>query len=135
MNRRQKDEYDDRTALQRAGWSVEKTDSLKFNSGSETIHHQGVKLATCHVLHEQDYRIDTEVTHPEFGEIDVLAYAGDGQPFAVECETNLTDDVKSDKLDRYVYSNDVIRDCLFLEVSDAPDGLDALVEWVSGELF
>ena len=133
-SKRERDEYTDRNNLRKAGWKVEKTDSLKFNDGSETIEHQAVKLAACHVLREKGYRIDTEVEGPT-GEIDVLAYGREGKPFAVECETGLTSDVKSDKLDRYVFSNDVIRDCFFLEVTDAPDEIGALTEWVRGELF
>lgn len=136
MNKRTRDEYDDRNALQKEGWRVHKPDSVKFNSGSETKAHLATKTAVAYILREKGYRISTEVTN-ETGdsEIDVVAYAGDGKPFGVEVETDLAREVKLDKIERYVKSNDIIRDCFFLEVLDAPESFSECCEWVSGELF
>jgi len=90
-------------SLSQAGWDVDKADTIKFNSGSETGKHQHAKLATAHILRNAGYRIDTEVTHPERGEIDVVAIpTKDSQePFAVELETAPTPETTQDKLERY----------------------------------
>jgi len=90
-------------SLQQAGWDVDTVDSIKFNYGSETAKHQHAKLAGAHILRNAGYRIDTEVTHPERGEIDLIAIPTkeSQEPFAVEFETTPTSEVVDDKLTRY----------------------------------
>ncbi len=135
MTKRQRDEYQDRADLQDAGWAVEKRDAIAFNGGSETTRHVALKAIAGKVLRDHDYRVSSEVTHEDYGEIDVLGYGGDGPPFAVEIETNPNREVVDSKLDRYVRSNDVIRECFVLPAEDAPSGFEAAYEWVDGRLF
>jgi len=89
--------------LKQAGWDVERYDSVKFNTGSETAKHLHAKLAGAHILRNAGYRVDTEVVHPERGEIDLIAIpTKDSQePFAVEFETSPTPETTQDKLERY----------------------------------
>lgn len=103
MTKRQHTYHEWVSSLRMAGWVVDRVDGIKFNSGSETAKHLHAKTATCRLLKNYGYRIDTEVEHPERGEIDVVAIpAEDGQkPFAVELETSPTDDVIASKLERY----------------------------------
>ena len=135
MTKRQQREYTQRKDLQRAGWNIQKRDAVAFNGGSETLEHACLKMVVAKLLRDRGYRISSEVLHDTHGEIDVLAYAGDGQPFAVELETNPTEETVSSKLERYVFSNDVIRECFILPVEDAPDTFGEAYEWVEGKLF
>ncbi len=135
MTKRQRDEYTDRADLQDCGWQVEKTDSIKFNGGSETTRHVCLKAIAGHVLRDHGYRVSSEVEHDQHGEIDVLAYAGDGDPFAVEIETNPHEATVTSKINRYVRSNDVIRECFILAADQAPTEFEAARDWVEDQLF
>lgn len=90
-------------SLRQAGWDVDKADSIKFNGGSETATHAHCKLAGARILRDAGYRIDTEVVHPERGEIDLIAIpTKDSQePFGVEFETDPDTQTVRSKLARY----------------------------------
>jgi len=105
-------------SLSQAGWDVDKQDAIKFNSGSETGKHQHAKVATAHILRNAGYRIDTEVTHPERGEIDVVAIPTkeSQEPFAVELETSPTPETTQDKLERY-YDGTPFVECYVVNLS------------------
>jgi len=121
MNKKQETYLSWRQVLDRAGWDVDKQDAIKFNSGSETARHQHAKLATARVLKHNEYRIDTELTHPSRGEIDCVAIPtqADQKPFAVELEHSPTRDVVEDKLERY-YNGTPFTEVFVLNLNDAP---------------
>jgi len=126
MTKRERDEFEQRRELQDAGIRVDKRDVIEPNHGSETFKHKLAKLAVSHVLEERGYRYDSEVEVPA-GEIDMLGYANQEKDcIAIECETSPTDEVISDKIDRYV-TNLPIRDCFVINVSELPlDGMEAV---------
>lgn len=106
-------------SLSQAGWDADKVDAVKFNTGSETAKHQHAKVATAHILRDAGYRIDTEVVHPERGEIDLIAIpTKDSQePFAVEFETSPTPEKTQDKLERY-YEGTPFTECYIVHLSE-----------------
>jgi len=73
MTKRQEQYLAWRKELDKCGWDVTKVDSVQFNSGSETLHHLLAKTATAYILKQNGYRVDSEVEHPERGEIDIIA--------------------------------------------------------------
>lgn len=132
--KRQQDSWKRLRELQDAGWNATKTNEIRFNSGSETPKHAAVKMMTGKVLVDRGLKVSSEVEHPERGELDILCHGPpDGKAYGVECETGLTSEVKSDKISRYVHGP--IRDCMFLEVEDAPDDVHEMVDWIHKELF
>jgi predicted AAA+ superfamily ATPase len=133
VGKRQHDELTERRRLQDAGWDVHKRDAVAFNGGSETDAHAVVKLLVAKHLREQGYRIDTEVKKEGVGEIDVVAYGGEGPPFAVEVETSPTREVVDDKLDRY-YRGEPFRDVFIIDPTEMPDSVSGAREFVEGEL-
>jgi len=73
-----------------------KTDSIRFNGGSETDRHLVCKAQVAWFLSQQGYRICSEVKNDAgTAEADILAYGNGEPPFIVETETGLTDDVKA----------------------------------------
>jgi hypothetical protein len=111
--------HDWKRSLNQAGWDVDRVDSIKFNYGSETAKHQHAKLAGAHILRDAGYRIDTEVTHPERGEIDLVAIPTkeSQKPFAVEFETSPTPEVVDDKLTRY-FDGTPFTECYIVNLND-----------------
>jgi len=93
-----------RRTLKQAGWDVERYDSVKFNSGSETAKHMHAKMAGAHILKNAGYRVDTEVVHPERGEVDLAAIPTkeSQRPYVIEFETNPTPSTTADKVERYI---------------------------------
>jgi len=106
--------------LKDSGWDVSKEPAVRFNSGSESIGHIVAKTVSAKVLIQNGWMVDTEVEHPQNGEIDVLAYAPDKINYAVELENEPTEDIKQDKLERYVYSNEGIEDMQMIDVGSLP---------------
>lgn len=121
--------------LQRHGWDVDKTDTVKFNHGSETEMHTHAKTATCLLLKDHGYRVDTEVKHAERGEIDVVAIpcGGEEHPFAVELEHSPTDDVVSDKLSRY-YDGTPYREVYVVNLNELPPDVLEMRTQIAAEL-
>ncbi|MUV59961.1 hypothetical protein [Halobacterium sp. CBA1126] len=133
MNKRTRDEYGGRKDLQDAGWRVQQQDAIAFNEGSESTQHLIAKTLVANELRDRGYRIDTEVEKEGVGEIDVVAYGKGEPPFAVEVETNPTEDVVSDKLHRY-YEGEPYCECYVLDVDELPDSITAAQEWVEAQL-
>lgn len=133
-DRRQKAEYKDRHALRNAGWDVSKTDSIQFNSGSETFRHACVKLAAGFYLKtEIGYRVDSEVEMPA-GEVDVLAYGHpDRRPIVVEVETGVKQSVIDDKLERYV-KGEPVRDMFVLDPTQVSENVLQALEYAKENL-
>jgi len=133
--KREKVYYDWLQSLSQAGWNADKTDSIKFNSGSETHLHMHAKLATAALLKANGYRIDTEVEHPERGEVDVVAIPtqDDQKPFAVELEHSPTQEVVEDKLSRY-FEGTPFTEVFVINLNRAPMGIVELKEHIRSEL-
>jgi hypothetical protein len=132
MSKRKFNDWNARKELDEAGWDVSKTDSVKFNSGSETLSHANLKLTVAWYLKQEcGYRIDTEVEMGS-GEVDVLAWR-ESDIIVVECETSPTDAVVSDKIKRYVH-DEPPRECFVLNVNDAPEERSTCYRWVQEEL-
>jgi hypothetical protein len=136
MTRRDNDFYDQYRRLQRVGWDVDKENNVAFNSGSESLTHRVAKTIVAHVGLDMGYCVDSEVTHGEHGEIDVLLWNHPERlTYAVEIEHNPTPEVKQDKLSRYVTSNSEIDDMILLNANDIPADRFAALEHVEGVMF
>jgi len=133
--KREKVYYDWLQSLSQAGWNADKTDSIKFNSGSETHLHVHAKTCVAQTLKDHGYRVDTEVEHPERGEIDVIAIpvADDQKPFAVELEHSPTEEVIDDKLSRY-FEGTPFTEVFVINLNRAPMGIVELKEHIRSEL-
>jgi len=130
MTKRQQQERTARRQFKNHGWDVPKTDSIEFNSGSETVKHCIAKTLAAHAGKQAGYRVASEVAHSgERGEIDVLLYAHPERlTLAVEAEVSPTDDVVQDKVERYVH-NTPVDDLALLNVNSlSSDYLDAYGE-------
>jgi len=64
-DKRTRDEYRSRRAIQDAGWKLDKTDKVEFNDGSETLRHAECKLRVAWFLRQQGYRVDSEIEGPD----------------------------------------------------------------------
>jgi len=87
------------------------------------------------VLKANDYRIDTEVEHPERGEIDIIAIPtqDDQKPFCVEVETSQKDDVVADKIDRYVHGTPFV-ECYIINTLFVPMDILEMTDYVADKL-
>jgi len=133
MNKRQHQEYTGRLELKDAGWDVHKRDAVAFNEGSESLRHAVAKLLVARELRDRGYRVDTEVHKGGAGEIDVIGYATDEAPVAVEVETNPEEGVIQDKLDRY-YEGEPFRECWVIDPTEMPEQIQAAAVWVGEQL-
>jgi len=133
MNKRQRQEFDDRKRLQDAGWKVRQRDAVAFNSGSENPTHYLCKALVAQVLKARGFRIDTEVAKESAGEIDVVAYGKDDAPTVIEVETDPTEAVIQDKLTRY-YEDEPFREVFVIDPTEMPESLFEARNWVSEQL-
>jgi len=132
MTKRDRAEYEARTTLQKAGWDVQKQDSVKFNGGSETRSHAHAKLTVAWYLkYECGFRVDTEVEMGD-GEVDVVAWEED-DIVVVEVETSPTDDVVKDKIGRYVKGQPP-RECWLLNVGEIPSDIHEAYEHIANKI-
>ena len=133
--KREKVYYDWLQSLSQAGWNADKTDSIKFNSGSETHLHVHAKACVAHTLKDHGYRVDTEVEHPERGSIDIIAIPtqDDQKPFAVELEHSPTQEVVEDKLSRY-FEGTPFTEVFVINLNRAPMEIVELKEHIRSEL-
>jgi hypothetical protein len=108
--------------LKNAGWDVSKKPAVRFNAGgsAETVGHIVAKTLTAKLCLENGYMIDTEVEHPNYGEIDVLCYHPERLNWAIELETEPDEETKQDKIERYVYGTEPINDLCLVDVSSLP---------------
>lgn len=133
MNARTKREFSQRKAMQDAGWSLDLADYVAFNGGKDTesFEHFISKAAIAWVLKQREFRVASEVEGPG-GEIDLVAYALEDPPLAIECERSMTDEVMQDKLERYVYG-EPFRDMIPVDVDTMPD-VEPLREWATQQV-
>lgn len=135
MTKRQQDSYEDRMELKRNGWKVHsKTDYIAFNGGSETVDHLVGKAVAAKALREVGYRVASEVSKDDVGEIDLVGYGHDSRRMiAIEIETDLSRKVILDKYERYSVG-EPITDIFAFDPADLPDDLEQAVEHVRGEI-
>ena len=132
MTKRKFDDWNARKELANAGWNVQKQDAVKFNGGVESLAHANLKLVVAWYLKQEcGYRVDTEV-EMDGGEVDVVAWKAD-DIIIVECETSPTQEVISDKIDRYV-KDQPPRECWILNVNNAPANIHECYAWVADEI-
>ena len=130
-SKKQKDTWRKTKRLQRYGVDADPT-AVRVHSG-ETPKHVIARRLVGHVLSQANRAWDEEV-ETKHGRIDVVDYGSvDEAPLAVECETNLTESTKREKIEKYV-PRGPCRDVIFLQLSDAPNEIDELAEWIEGEL-
>jgi len=128
--------YDWLQSLSQAGWNADKTDSIKFNSGSETHLHMHAKLSTAALLRANGYRVSSEVQHEgDRGTVDIVAIPtqDDQKPFAVELEHSPTQEVVEDKLTRYFEGTPFV-ECYVINLNRAPMEIVELKEHIRSEL-
>jgi len=118
--------------LKEHGWVVDQTDSIKFNSGSETLAHLHAKTVAAKVLKDQGYRVDTEVVMPA-GEVDVLGYS-EQDIIVVECESKPNSNTFSSKLNRYIHGQPP-RDMFWIDVNHVPGNIGEAYDHITDELF
>jgi len=108
-----------RRTLKQAGWEIDRYDSVKFNSGSETAKHMHAKMAGAHILKNAGYRVDTEVVHPERGEVDLAAIPTkeSQKPYVIEFETSPTPSTAADKVERYVENTPFV-ECYIVNLAE-----------------
>jgi len=103
MNKRKRTRLDAYTELQKAGVDVRKCHDLRFNAGEETFAHGVGKLAASFLGVRNGYWVNGEVECDNGGEIDVLLWGHESRStYAVEVESNWTDETMQKKLDKYV---------------------------------
>jgi len=121
--------------LKRHGWQAEREDSIKGNGGAETDKHIHAKTAAFNLLKDHGYRVSTEVVHDTRGEADLVAIACDENeaPFCVEFETDPTEDVKQDKLERYTF-NTVMREMYLINLDKLSTDITTMREQIATEL-
>lgn len=131
--KRTHDEFKSRREIQDSGWKLEQTDKVEFNSGSETVKHVVGKSLVAKVLKDRGYRIDSEVEKDGVGEIDIVAYGKDNDAFGVELETSPTEEVVSDKIERYCYG-EIWRDVFVLNLNEMPVDMLEAKSWIENQL-
>jgi len=130
--------YEPYRALQNHGVEVSKTRTPAMNAGgkSETSKHfAGKCLVAFAAAQTHGYMTDFEVETGNGDEIDVLLWGlSDRMTYAVELETSPTEDVKAEKLDKYVKQIPAIDDMILLNVGTMPLEIPEAVEWARDNL-
>jgi len=129
MTKRDKDRYQETRRLQNAGVGVDTSDVVRFNSGSESYPHFITKSTVAYLGQLNGYFVECEATTNR-GEIDCLLYHPERRNIAVEVETGWTEDVKEDKLSRYVHQQEGIDDMWMFEVLEKPQTDMETIKWI-----
>jgi len=119
--------------LKRAGIEVESPGGFEFHP-SEDYTHAVSKLIVARTVQEQGWKADCEVEIQNQGKADVVAYAPDKLNYAIEVETIPDSDVREKKLDQYVYSNDGIDDMILVNITEVPQALPDLRDYLAEEV-
>lgn len=116
-------------------WSVEvsKTNSIEFNSGSETGTHVLAKAIVGHLGVSNGYRVSSETQCPK-GEIDMVLWGHpDRLSYAVELEHSPTKEIKQSKLERYVLGTPLDELCL-ININNLPKDRHKALAWIGEQL-
>lgn len=133
-NKRRFDKARSYRELQDHGVEVSKTNGIEFNHGSETWTHVVAKAAVGYVGRRYGYWVSSEVEVQQ-GDVDCLLWGlPDRNTWAVECEQNVSEDVKQDKLRRYVLEQPGIDDMILIDVDEMPEELSTAVKWINAQM-
>lgn len=124
--------------LRDTGIQVEKGNNIRFNSGSETAIHCVCKMLVGRIGIEWGYRVDSEVPIVAYDgaeyETDILLWGHDDRTtLCVELEHSPTQQVKREKIDRYV-ADTAIQDMLMVNLNDSPHDIVDCYGWLGSEL-
>jgi hypothetical protein len=115
------------------GVEVTRTNSIEFNSGSETATHVTAKALVGHIGLSNGYRVNSEVHVPQ-GDIDMVLW---GHPerlsYAVELEHSPTRETVESKVDRYV-DQTCLDEIVVINLNDFPENYLEATEFIADEL-
>lgn len=135
MSNKDKKQFEQYQNLTRRGIELQQYNQIRPNGGSETFKHLVAKCAVAHIAINNGYKVASEVEISDGSEIDILMWGKpDSIVWAVECETSPTEDVKQDKLTRYVKSQPGIDDMVLINVSEMPAQLVEALGYVANQL-
>lgn len=133
-DKRRADKHKAKAILRRNQVSVQDHNQIRPNPGSETFRHLVAKTAVAFVGINNGYWVSSEV-ETAYGECDVILWGNpDRLTYAVEVETGPTEDVREDKLNRYVERQPGIDDMILINVTDMPVNMLDALDYVSDEL-
>ena len=113
---------------------VQNHNQIRLNSGSETAKHVVAKALVAQIASEQSWRVSSEVSVPD-GDIDVLLHkTPQERVWAVELETNPTEEVTQSKLNRYVKQTTGIDDIVIINISQMPVEIPHAKQYLQEEL-
>jgi len=123
------DRYERERQLQQAGLNPERG-SIRLHNSNETALHATVKTLLCREIQQRGRPWSTEVEFPNGSVCDVLDYGPiDGQAVVYEVESDPTRGTVRAKAEQYTEPF-IVRDCLVLDLRDAPEEIEALGTWV-----
>jgi len=113
---------------------VQNHNQIRLNSGSETAKHVVAKALVAQIASEQSWRVSSEVSVPD-GDIDILLHkTPQERVWAVELETNPTEEVTQSKLNRYVKQTTGIDDIVIINISEMPVEIPHAKQYLQEEL-
>lgn len=110
-----------------------KPNTLTPNVGSEGIKHFTIKTIIAYLLREQkkDFFDEVIVNKGKLpGRIDLLNIS---DSIVIECETELTEEVKASKREKY--DNPYIVDFLFIDLKKVPDDLNEAYKYLKKKII
>jgi hypothetical protein len=132
-NKRQHDAWQEEQSLSDSGYMIEGRRCVRFHAADETLKHRTAKLASAHVLHEEGYRVESEVEQTDGPIADILAYGHeDRKPIVVELESDCTDSLKRENARRYTVG--IVRECFTIDVEELPWDIGGMIDDISREV-
>ncbi len=132
MSKRQSTIYNQKNRLNHQGWNIEDTtNAVRFNGGSETLHHVTSKCVAAKVAIDAGYRVASEVELDDgSGECDILAYGlEDRHPIVIELERDFDIEVQEKKLEQYNVGD--VAEVWVIDLDEAPSHPDSLYEHIA----
>lgn len=127
-----KDIWQEFQDLKATGLELESENSIKFNSGSETIIHAASKAIAGRILIDNGYRVNSEV-ECDRGEIDLVCWSDERLNYAVEFEHDVLQETKKDKLQRYVRETG-LDDMILIDLNTCSTDIIQLSDQIRQEL-
>jgi hypothetical protein len=115
------------------GVEVTQTNSVEFNSGSETATHVTAKALVGHIGLSNGYRVNSEVRVPQ-GDVDMVIWGHpDRLSYAVELEHSPTRETVESKVDRYV-NQTCLDEIVVINLNEMPENYLEATEFIADEL-
>jgi len=132
-SKRQSEIYRQKNRLNHQGWNIEDTtNAVRFNGGSETLHHVTSKCVAAKVAIDAGYRVQSEVECPN-GEADILAFGlEDRYPIVIELERDFDIEVQQKKLEQYNVGD--VAEVWVIDLDEAPSHPDSLYEHIAEQV-